>query len=419
MKKTLAVIGRGTVGCSAVALFLSKTDFTVNWYYDPNIEPTPVGEGTTLGIPSTWFETNLISTAVDMIDLNSTNKIGIRKRNWGNQGTDFLHAFPVGSVGLHFSGVTLQQLTFQRLCEHPNLNAIERNVGPNDLDEDYVLVCTGSPSEYGDSFHEVNDIPVNAALVSQCPWDHARFDYTLTYAMPHGWCFGIPLRNRCSIGYVHNSNFIDRDQANQEVSELLNELNLTPQTQNYFNFRNYYKKVNFTDRVAYCGNASFFLEPIEATSLDSSIHIIRRCIDGWINGKYTAEQNNAWYLDHFKNIHLMIAMHYAAGSIYNNDFWNHASAVSKKRLEQGCQEDALFMNNLIKINKYKSLLRSNEHSPVTVDLHPAGTWNWSNSYIQNAEGLGLQSYLNELDSKYTLNKTQYDWDPSVWETVID
>ena len=218
--KKLAVIGRGTVGCTTVAHFLRYTDWQVDWYYDPNILPTPVGEGTNLTIVRTWYEA-LSLHSDDFFDLQCTAKIGIMKRGWGKSGTHFLHPFPAGVNGLHFSGVTFQDVMFERLKQNPRVNLFEQNIEPEQIDSDYVICCTGTPKELDDRFTISDCIPVNACLVSQCEWDYPKFDYSLTYAMPNGWVFGIPLRNRCSIGYVHNSGYASQDVIKKEVQPLL------------------------------------------------------------------------------------------------------------------------------------------------------------------------------------------------------
>jgi hypothetical protein len=40
---------------------------------------------------------------------------------------------------------------------------------------------------------------------------------------------------------------------------------------NHLEFQSYYKKNNFSSKVIYNGNSSFFIEPLEATSIGFSI----------------------------------------------------------------------------------------------------------------------------------------------------
>lgn len=403
-KKKIAIIGRGTVGCTAVTFFTGPdVDWDVDWYYDPLIKPTPVGEGTTLKPPRYWRDSGLFPLSEDMVSLRSTNKVGIRKRNWGNQGNDFMHSFPLGETGLHFSGVVFQDLAFEKLKQHPNVTCIERNVKPEDIDSDVVLCCAGTPSDFDEHFTIAAGIPVNAALVSQCPWDHCQFDYTLTYAMPSGWIFGIPLRDRCSIGYVHNSSFTTREQAADEVQPLLDELGLTPASQNYLQFKNYYRKQNFTERVAYAGNASYFLEPLEATSIDTSIDIMRMCVELWGgNDKVSLEGANNWYHGSLKNLELMIAMHYSAGSVFDNSFWKHARTVGVQRLISGFENNEPFVNNLYKVCKHRP-------HPM-IDVEHAATWDFAHSYLKNADELGISHEIVHMGSNYKLDRINYDWE---------
>ena len=49
--KKISIIGRGTAGCLAVAHFLHFTDWPIDFYYDNQIKPQAVGEGSNLTLP--------------------------------------------------------------------------------------------------------------------------------------------------------------------------------------------------------------------------------------------------------------------------------------------------------------------------------------------------------------------------------
>lgn len=383
--KKLAIVGRGTVGCTTVAHFIKFTDWDIDWYYDPNVSPTPVGEATNLAIMKTWRDT-LDFTAQDHNALQSTTKVGIMKRGWG-PGDKFLHAFPMGLTGIHFSGVTFQDHVFAKLASNKRVSTFEGNCTPEEIDSDYVIVCSGTPKDIDDKFIVSESIPVNACLVSQCEWDEPRFDYSLTYAMPNGWAFGIPLKNRCSIGYVHNDRYADKETISKEVEPLLNELGLAANKQNYLQFQNYYRKQNYSDRIVYNGNASFFLEPLEATSTSLSDDVNRKCWDLWFNKQTSAEQCNDHYLTELKNIELMISLHYAAGSIYETEFWTHAKEKGISRLKQGIDDEELFMQHL-----YRCLTNPN----IEKNLSIAGSWDASASFNTHIDNLGLKDYLYSI-----------------------
>ena len=54
--KKIAIIGAGTAGCYSVGYFLYKTDWNIDWYFDPTIKPQAVGEGSTLHFPFTLYQ---------------------------------------------------------------------------------------------------------------------------------------------------------------------------------------------------------------------------------------------------------------------------------------------------------------------------------------------------------------------------
>ena len=82
------------------------------------------------------------------------------------------------------------------------------------------------------------------------------------------------------------------------------DFNLIPSTDtNSFSFNNYYRKQNFTDRVVYNGNASFFLEPMEATSVGCMDHIQRISWEIW-NNNMDVNLANDLYIQKMKNFQL-------------------------------------------------------------------------------------------------------------------
>ena len=98
-------------------------------------------------------------------------------------------------------------------------------------------------------------IPVNNAYVTQCNWGNIRLDHSLTIARPYGWVFGIPLQNRVSIGYLFNDKFNTVEDIKEDVKYIFERFNLTPTDKtNHIKFSNYYRKENFTNKMAYAGN---------------------------------------------------------------------------------------------------------------------------------------------------------------------
>jgi len=386
--KKLTIVGRGTVGCLAIAHFLKWTDWEITWAYDPTVEPTAVGEGTTLNLPRTLFE-NLGFTFADVYEFNATAKVGIYKKDWGSIGDGFLHPFPVGQTGIHFNAVSFQQYVFEKISQNPRITLLERSVEPDEVDSDYVMMCTGTPTDFTD-YEIIETVPVNTCWVSQCPWEHVRFQHSLTIARPYGWIFGIPLQNRCSIGYLFNETITDLESVKKDADIILAEYNLQPSMQRQIKFKNYVRKVNFSDRVIYNGNSSFFLEPLEATSTATADIINRLSIDQWKIQAQVPVQTNARYHSLLNGVESMIALHYMSGSSWDNDFWKHAQSLGTAKIEKELQKKQEFYQMMKEVSDPNFTVDNYFKSPKEI-----GTW-WSPSFNLHLDKLGIKEQISSM-----------------------
>ena len=385
--KKISIIGRGTVGCLAVAHFLRWTECEIDWIYDPNIETSPVGEGTNLKFPFS-LRTNLNFNSVDMDRIHATPKIGIWKRDWSWCGSDFKHCFHSGETGIHFNAVEFQDYLFKKLKKHKRINHIPKNVKDyENLDSDYVMVCNGSPKSIKDkNFIPRKYTPVNSAVVLQCKWDLPKFLYSLTFAKIHGWLFGIPLTNRCAIGYVYNNKMSSEKDIIEDVQDVLDEFKLKPYAQRNINFFNYSRKINFTDRVCYNGNASFFLEPLEATSTSTADLVNRLLFDYLFAKNKSLNDINKQYQKEIDETESMISLHYL-NSCWDNDFWLNANKLSRLKIKKDIKEK----NDVYNIIK-KAI---NGTDPFEMYPKDVGTWNIYN-YRVNIKHLKIKKILREM-----------------------
>ena len=371
--KKLAVIGKGTAGVLSAAHFFRWTDFEIDWYFDSSIKPQAVGEGTTLTFPKDiyeYFNFNIL----DLESIQGTLKGGITKKNWGKYGHQFMHTFPPCNHGYHFNAVMLQEFIFNKLKNEKRINIIDAKIKHDNIDADYIIDCSGKPENY-DNFHYSPYIPVNSAYVTQCYWNGAKFQHTLAIAKSHGWIFGIPLLNRCSIGYMYNSNISSLDEIKDDVKSIFDDYELIPSDHtNHLNFKNYYRKQNFTERVCYNGNASFFLEPLEATSITVMTTIARWFYD-IIHNRISSDLINEQYLYFLSDIEGMIMMHYASGSVYDSKFWKFAKERGEKKF-----------NEFKEFRKLKDLLSSEDSFNKMGEL---ATWTRP-SYLMNIQNLGVE-----------------------------
>ncbi len=387
--KKIAVVGRGTVGCLTVAHYLRYTDWEIDWIYDPNIETAPVGEGTTLTFPKNISDT-LNLDSVDMEKISSMPKLGIWKRNWG-KGKEFVHTFPLGNYGIHFNAIQFQDYVFDKLKDNSRIRIIESNItDPAEIDSDYVTVCTGSPKNF-DEYTVHDSIPVNSAMVFQCPWELPKFLYTVTFAKKFGWVFGIPLKNRCAIGYIYNDQFCTEEDIRNDVQDILDEFGLKPTVERKLKFKNYSRRNNFSDRVFYNGNAGYFLEPLEATSTATAIYLNQVSISLWHLKNIDLQKANSLYDSLIGEIESMIAMHYFAGSTYDNEFWNYAKKLGKDKLEKDFKNNSTFAQAI-----KQALSCESPYTNLNVNHRDdIGTW-IMRSYVMNINNLQIRDELSEF-----------------------
>lgn len=388
-KKKLTIIGRGTAGALAVPFFYNNTDYEIDWIFDPNIKPQAVGEGANLVLPD-MLRDGFNFQHSHLSEIDGSFKLGIRKIGW-KANKDFIHHFSLPSLSYHFNATKLQNYIYNLVKD--KVNIIENNVSNYDhIDSDYIFDCSGKPNEY-DKFHIANSIPVNSVHVTQCYWDYPRFQYTLTIARPHGWVFGIPLNNRCSIGYLYNKDISSLEDIKKDVEEVFKEWNLQPsEDTNTFSFMNYYRKNNFEDRVAYNGNASFFLEPLEATSIYFMDITQRLSLDYWQSKKEEKELWNRIYLRDIKQIETMIAMHYYADTVYDTEFWKYAKAKSKNLINENLSKDNRLKDIVMGSEKYFSVDFQTRKKLRGINY---GSWSIT-SFIENLPSLGIKNDIKNF-----------------------
>ena len=379
MPTILAVIGKGTAGAMAYNHFANYTNYEIDCYFDSTKKEQSVGEGTTISLPRTLHHT--IGFEYYMLpEVDGHYKNGIEYIDWTNK--NFMHTFPDPDISMHFNAVKLQEYLKDKNKNRVTFKDVNvENI--YDINADYIIDCSGTPSNYAE--HSVAKyIPVNAVYVRQCMWDFPRYDYTLCIARPYGWIFGIPLRNRISFGYLYNNKInklkdVEEDLLNVIESYKLKD-NLT-EVQGKAQFKNYYRKENFYERITYNGNASFFLEPMEATSLTTVDNINRKVFDILENNADYNTQN-IWYKEKFKELQDIIVMHYLGATKYDTEFWDYA-----KELAQDCLGNTSY--------RFKDILKNVHDNNYELD-DDYGVWGM-HSFKQNIYSMNILKALEDLN----------------------
>jgi hypothetical protein len=334
VSKKISIIGRGTAGAISALHFqrwLQPKGYEIEWVYDPSTPTQAVGEGSALPFPRMLHEC-LGFTHSDLAEIDGTMKLGIYKENWTSLGESFRHTFPPPAASYHFNALRLQDYIHSKIKD--KVSIVERNITDHsEIDSPWIMDCTGAPKDKPELLETAEGISVNSVHVTQCYWDSPRFQETLTIARPYGWVFGIPLQNRCSIGYMYNKDINTLEEVKEDVKVIFEKYNLTPSDHtNTFSFKNYFRKKNFDRRVAFNGNASFFLEPMEATSI-STMDIVNRQFFDIIDGNTSETFANMTYDRTLRQIQGVIAMHYINNKSWENEFWAYAKDRSLSYLK--------------------------------------------------------------------------------------
>lgn len=167
-------------------------------------------------------------------------------------------------------------------------------------------------------------LPADKALPFFLPVDESYIPpYTEAIAMKCGWIWKIPLQDRYGCGYVFDSSYTTIEQVKQEITD--NFKNVSFPREHPFTFNpGYYKKTWVNNCIA-IGLSSGFFEPLEATSIWTSIfsldNLFQHFLPGITNKKLEyRESYNNHLLSFSKNIEGFLQLHYIAGRS-DTAFW--------------------------------------------------------------------------------------------------
>jgi len=156
--------------------------------------------------------------------------------------------------------------------------------------------------------------------------------YTGVDTMKCGWCFTIDHDDLSNSGYVYSGNHISDDEATAEFLKFrprIKDTRIIP-------FRSGRYQNSWVKNVVGIGNATGFVEPLEATALAL---ICRACINlaFTLNAssevttsmieRYNRDSANAWDITRD-----FITLHYAFNNRINNDFWQACQAELQSKL---------------------------------------------------------------------------------------
>lgn len=149
--------------------------------------------------------------------------------------------------------------------------------------------------------------------------------YTTAETMNHGWCWQIEHEHFINRGYVYASDFVDDDAARAEFLERNPKVSNEPRI---VRFRSGRYERNWVGNVCAVGNASGFVEPLEATALAQIIYEARWLAESLrisemrpneaVRDFYNERIGTAW-----DEIRDFLAYHYKFNTRLDTPFWRH------------------------------------------------------------------------------------------------
>jgi tryptophan halogenase len=167
-------------------------------------------------------------------------------------------------------------------------------------------------------------LPCDSALAFFM-YDQDPMMHTEAIAMNYGWSWRIPLQHRFGCGYVYDSKYITKEEAIEEVKEKFgNKIEIV----NHFTFNPGYYKTPLIKNCLSVGLASSFFEPLEATSIHTSIITCNRFMrfysDKYFkdNNKKIADKYNKDMSNFNEDVLSFLYFHYMTNK-ENTDFWKN------------------------------------------------------------------------------------------------
>ena len=245
------------------------------------------------------------------------------------------------------------------------------------------------------------------------PGDPIR-PYTTCETMDAGWCWQIEHERRVNRGYVYSSGFVSDDDAEREFRAKSPKAGPT----RVVRFASGRYRDRWAGNVVAVGNASGFVEPLEATALGVIAAQAEALADTLWNGdcRPTPTQRrlvNSAHARHWDAIRGFIALHYRFNTRLDTAFWRHCRAetdlagagpVVEYFRENG--PDGFWEPGLIdpfdefKFRGYATLLVG-QSVPYDNAYEPSETERatWQNLCRQNAEAAGRAMTVEETLAK--------------------
>jgi len=352
--------------------FLKKTSSTfklgikhTDWYEKGKSFFSPIGDNYYLqnSYPDTYYDAYRIYHIAKNLDFDSNIQSALMKQNklhFTKQGEDiFSKSWMDGHypIAFHLDTYKVGQYLKEKSLLQSNCEYIEGEVEDFSIDNegmvtslklkngqtvegDLFVDCSGFSRVLINKIEEnkftsyENELLVNRAIpfYVENKKDEPIRNYTHAWAQKYGWLWEIPTQERLGCGYVYSDKHTTPEKAQEEIETVLGH-KIEPRGDIKFNTGRLEKF--WIKNVLSTGLASAFIEPLEATSIHSTIIQITYFIENFfkkempLNLDIMQERYNKNLTDMWDNIKDFIVYHYITPR-NDTDFWIDSSSVERR-----------------------------------------------------------------------------------------
>jgi tryptophan halogenase len=233
-------------------------------------------------------------------------------------------------LGVRFVDGTIEHVTQD---DAGNVASVNLKDG-HEICADLFIDCSGFESllldkTLGESYVSYsNTLVCDRAVIGSWQRNSAILPYTTSQTMNHGWCWRIEFEDIVTRGYVYSSQFCSDDEAIEELKlknpELTGDLRAIKfPSGRYENF--------WVRNVIAIGNASGFVEPLEATALHLiAVQLSAACaalLDSNCQIVPSVQRAiNRQFRTMWDDVRDFLAVHYKFNEKLDTPFWLHSRA---------------------------------------------------------------------------------------------
>ena len=407
MKKyKFVVVGGGTAGIMAATY--------IKTYWGDNIEVTLIYDHKNPGIGVGESLTPIFNNYLNYVgikkeeiikNVNATVKLGLKFKNWLNDGSYFYHNF-ANTPSRHETEITAYNIANQQYdndtCHSPYYmeNNLLSSVGSYSFHIDATLFSKFVENKFKDKLEIIDDVitevvkngddiiqlitksgkkitgdffidssgfqsvlmkhmnsewidktdwlPIDRFIPNPVEWDFKEQPcYTTSEASKNGWILQVPLQNRWGSGYLFSSQFTTDEEAFEDFSKWTKNTYGQKLTNNsrVLSFKSGYWKKQWVGNCIAVGLSSGFAEPLEATNIHHVVYQLE--LFTAINSLQPCEYDRIIYnksMENFyENAYLYLRFCYTTGRT-DSKFWQYITNNTPdivKQLEKKVKLDYL------------------------------------------------------------------------------